>query len=166
MAEPRKFDCIDCGKQFVAGDYYGCRDQQITKHRVERKNYYCKFSDGMVKHLNTDQTIYLSQGEGKTVNVGLLTARFVNGTFSTDDPEFQFHLDQASDLCSHEDFVDSKLTPELKNARLKTQVEEMRQLQLRTQIELERLRAEKKSEPELVGVGAGDGGASKGKAKR
>lgn len=168
MSEPRKFDCVDCGRQFIAGDYYGCRGQQITKHRVEVKVYYCKHSNGLMKHLNTDQTIYLSQGEGKTVNVGLLTARFQNGMFSTDDPEFQFCLDQANDLCSHDEFVESKLTPELRNTRLKGQVEELRQLQTKTELELARLRQEKATAvpaEDLVGVGVGESATGRRKAK-
>jgi len=168
MPEELRWKCVNCEKEFGLDQWYGCRGNPGRKHAVLRKTYYCKWSNGLVKHLNTDETIYVKAGEGKTVNVGLLTARFQNGTFETDDPEYQWHLDQDRDLCSHDEFVEFRLPEKAKTERAKTQVVELRTLLERTQAEVNELKAANAAkEPELVEAGAPSGaGAGKAKARR
>ncbi len=125
----RKFECVNCGEEFSSGNWAGCYGVPTQEHKVERKMYYCSWSNGFQYCLKKEKTLVIPDGDGqRTVQTPRKVARFHKGQFSTDDPEIQEVLDKDRRFCSKEKFIDSKLTPQAKMRRREVVITEQQRL--------------------------------------
>lgn len=98
----QKFNCLNCEKEFEAGDWY-CKDGSL--HRVQSKIYYvidapadrrdCKNSRLMILNLIPER----QETRGNDiVRVPGKHVEFVRGLYETDDPQYQIALDKRNNV--------------------------------------------------------------------
>ncbi len=147
--------CVNCGREFKPGAWYGCEDNPTRKHAVESKTYYSD-SDSLVVNAIPQTSMVGNQGE--RINIPGAVVTFTNGTFHTIDPEIQEVLNRLVTM-TKEQYMEKRLTPELKIGRDRAVISQQQALieELKAKnAELEKKAAE---EPDEVMAGA------KGKSK-
>ena len=113
------------------------------RHQVEPKTY-LSTHDSHVICLTKEQTV-VNPTTGESQKMTGYAAQFVNGHFTTSEPQYQEILDgiQAQGgLVNEETYVESKLTERQKTQRAKGQLVEQGALLEKAQQELERLKAQ------------------------
>lgn len=138
----RKWSCANCGKAFLSGEWYNCRDNKTRKHIVESKTYYSQ-SDREVFNAIPSSTMLGSQNERITIPGKIV--EFTGGVYHTTDPEIQELMDEQYTM-TKEQYVDLRTTTEMKNGRLRQKLEEQAVLidQLKAQV------ADKKAPKEII----------------
>ena len=119
--ERKTHTCTECGKEFEAGNYFGCHDNTSLEHKVEAKTYYSASARNYIS-VKPDRTFM--DGHGARMTVGGKDIHFTNGIAMTTDPETQDILDTLKSLLTKEQYTELNLTPEQKNARLRTMLTE------------------------------------------
>ncbi len=154
----KEYLCTYCDKKFLSGDWFGCDGNKFRRHQVEPKTY-LSTHDSHVICLTKEQTV-VNPTTGESQKMTGYAAQFVNGHFTTSEPQYQEILDgiQAQGgLVNEETYVESKLTERQKTQRAKGQLVEQGALLEKAQQELERLKAqlaEKSADSEEVSAGA------------
>ena len=105
--QPKKWKCINCNKEFMVGEW-ACSDG-ISNHVVEEKTYRVldapsdagKPAEGTLMPIVRGRTTVCNIPPPKKVmeggevrQIGEGSVEFINGRFSTSDPEIQYWLDK------------------------------------------------------------------------
>jgi len=153
MGTRRKWKCTTCDEEFLTGQWFGCCGEEGRKHSVAPKKYWSADSLGLVIHWKTDQTVPAAEGKGAVIRIPGAHASFLAGRYTSTDAEEQETLDRNPSLCTEDEFVAKRLSPEIRAQRATTKVTEMQTLLDEQQAELVKLRAEKASSAGDAGGG-------------
>lgn len=157
--------CVRCEQPIKPGQYVGCFGDVSQRHQAAPKTYYSKDSNGLCIAWKTDKTVMVPDGSGRTIHIAGASAKFVNGMYTSTDPEEQAFLDKVSYLVPQEVFEQHRLKPEIRAERAQTQLVEERRLRQKAEEELARLKARPpEPEAETAGVGA-DAGSGRSRRK-
>lgn len=132
----RSWVCLNCEKEFMSGEWYGCRGNKTRKHIVENKTYYSE-SDRMVFNAIPASTMLGSQGE--RIPIAGKIVEFLGGMYHTQDPEIQELMNPEYPM-TKEQYVELRTTVEMKNGRLRQKLDEQTVLVGNLQAELARLK--------------------------
>ena len=161
----KEFHCERCEETFKEGSWNGCGGDNSRPHIVEPKLYYVK-NDNLIVHYRVAAKGVNPDGKAYDVPDGFVY--FMGGQLVTDDPQVQVYMEtKFHGLITREQYEESRLSPELRNQRQKTVIQEQKNLLERQKAELEALRKQKASqkqedppasgqeEPETASVGRG-----------
>ncbi|HVN79678.1 MAG TPA: hypothetical protein VMW38_11825 [Terriglobia bacterium] len=141
--ERKEYVCIFCEGKFLSGDWMGCAGNKFRRHQVEPVTYHSKHDNHVI--CCTKEATVLNPTTGESQKIPGYQAQFVNGHYTTSDPEVQEVLNRIlaeGGLVSLDAYVDSKLTDHQKAERAKGQLAEQSELLKKVQQENERLKAQ------------------------
>jgi len=135
-----EYECTECGDEFSSPRYDGCGGDESLRHKIEPKTFYSR-NNSLIICWKEDRRFTDKAGNFNYIPGS--DARFIGGAFTTSDPECQEVLTRKGYLLSREKYEHIRLTPELREARLKATVEQQRGLLEASQARVEELEAEK-----------------------
>lgn len=146
--ETRTFKCVTCDAEFKAGHWKGCGNDPEVEHRVAPKTFYNLSDGGLPTALKVNNVSPLRQtvnAKGMTVTIPGKKAQFLNGTFTSDDPEIQFNMEKRGFTMTGEQFREAQESDKDKAARAKTELHEERTLRQKMEKELAELKGKSKA---------------------
>ena len=146
MAEVQTWKCTTCDADFKSGHWKGCGGDAEVEHRVAPKTYYNLSDGGLPTALKVNNISPLRQtvnAKGMTVTIPGKKAQFLNGTFTTDDPEIQFNMEKRGFTMTAEQFREAQESDKEKAGHAKAELQEERTLRHKAERELAELKAAK-----------------------
>ena len=138
----KTYRCTYCEKEFKSGDWTGCTGDPFRRHSLPSKTYYSTHGNYQVGVIKERPVL---DAQGVMTKLPSQMAKFTNGVFGTDDPQFQEELDRLTEegaLCSQEEHAKSKMTGDQLLRRSEGQVTEQNKLIAQQSEELARLRSQ------------------------
>lgn len=152
--------CVQCDEKFKPGNWYGCAGNETRKHKLEPRTFY---SDNDSLQVNAIPARNMLNATGGAMHIPGAIVTFNGGLFRTDDPELQEVLARRCPL-SKEEYMQKRLTPEMKAARQKAVIDEQQDLINKLKSENAKLKSGKSPEPDADPVLAGARGRTRAKA--
>ena len=112
--------CVNCEKEFMSGDWYGCRGNQTRKHFVEPRTFY-SINDRLC--VNAIPSYWITKKDGSQTQITGSIVTFMGGQYHTADPELQEILAVRCPL-TKEQYIELRTTDAQKAARLRQKVDE------------------------------------------
>lgn len=148
-AKKPEYECTECEEKFSPPRYDGCGGDESLRHKVEPKTFYSR-NDGLIICWKEDRRF--ADKSGNFNYIPGQNAKFIGGTFTTSDPECQEVLARKGYLLTREKYEHIRMTPELREGRLKATVAEQRDLLEASQARVRELEEEQAgSKPKRTG---------------